>query len=362
MAENDQEKTEAPTPKRREEARTEGRIPRSTELNTAVLLLGSALVLKTVGSTLGGTMVAVFASGIVLAGAGPLDAQGAVALLRDTGWRVLGALAAFLLAMGGLALAVGAAQARGVVSGKPLAPKWERVSPLANAKRMLGVQPWAEMVKSLVKLLLVALVVHASLSDAWPEILVLVQQSPLGLLEVVRRHALGLLQTAGFAYLGLAAADYGFQLWQHEKELKMSRDEVKQEMKQSEGDPLLKSRMRSVARALARRQMLRDVPQADVVVTNPTHVAVALRYDPGVAPAPVVVAMGERKVAERIKAIAREAGVPCVENRPLARALLASARVGTVIPAELYVAVAEVLAFVIRQRQARRGWAGSATA
>ena len=133
----------------------------------------------------------------------------------------------------------------------------------------------------------------------------------------------------------------------------MSRDEIREEMKQSEGDPLIKQRMRSFARALARRQMIRDVPKADVVITNPTHIAIALRYDPLTAPAPVVLAIGQRKVAERIKAAAREHGVPCIENKPLARALLASAKLGQMIPAELYAAVAEILAFVIRRRLVR---------
>ena len=139
----------------------------------------------------------------------------------------------------------------------------------------------------------------------------------------------------------------------------MTKQEVKQEAKQNEGDPLVKARMRSMGRALARKQMMKEVPNADVVVTNPTHIAVALKYDPTTGEAPVVLAMGQRKVAERIKAIAAEAGVPMVENRPLARAMLASCRVGIPIPAELYIAVAEVLAFVIRQRGGRQRYAGS---
>jgi flagellar biosynthetic protein FlhB len=159
--------------------------------------------------------------------------------------------------------------------------------------------------------------------------------------------------TAGLSYLGLAVVDYLWQWWRTEQSLRMSKEEIKQESRQSEGDPLVKQRMRSMGRALARRQMFRDVPKADVVITNPTHIAVALRYDPDVAPAPIVVAIGQRKVAQRIKEIAREHGIPTIENRPLARALLASCKVGTMIPGELYVAVAEILAFVFRRRVAR---------
>jgi flagellar biosynthetic protein FlhB len=161
--------------------------------------------------------------------------------------------------------------------------------------------------------------------------------------------------TAGIAYLGLALADYLWQYWQYVKELRMTKEEVKQEHKNSEGDPHLKQRMRAVARSMARRQMFRDVPKADVVIVNPTHRAIALQYDALQAPAPFVLAMGERKVAERIKKIALDHGIPVIENKPLAIALLSSARVGMMIPPELYLAVAEVLAFVIRQRRARDG-------
>lgn len=360
--ESDLEKSEEPTPKKREEALQEGRIPRSQELNTAVLLLGSAVVLNALGSTLGEMLASVMSAGLATMGTHALDAGGAVALIRETGWKTLAALSAFLLAMGGIGLAVAASQARGVLTVKPLAPKWERIDPMTNAKRMLGVQPWMELAKSLTKLGIVAIAVYGSLADAWPEIVSLTQRSPVGFLEVVRRYSLDLLRTAGFAYLAFAGVDYFFQYRQHQNQLRMTKDEVKREAKESDGDPMLKARMRSVARQLARGQMMKDVPKADVVITNPTHIAVAIKYDPETAPAPVILAMGQRKVAERIKALARESGVPTMENKPLARALLASAKVGQMIPAELYVAVAEVLAFVIRQRRARNGWSGSSLA
>ena len=360
---SDMERTEAPTPKRRQEAREEGRVPRSQELTTAVLLLGTAMILSFMGPALGQSMLAIVGFGLTAAGSVPLDGNSAVQLLRGLGWRVLASLSSLLAAMALIVLAVNAAQARGVISAKPLGPNWDRLNPLENAKRMLGLQPWAELAKSLLKLVIVGAAVYASLRAAWPDLMALSQQSPPALLFVVKRYALRLLMTAGLSYLGLALVDYLYQLWQYERSLKMSKEEIKQEMKQSEGDPMVKQRMRSMGRALARRQMMRDVPKADVVITNPTHIAVALLYDPDRAPAPLVLAMGQRKVAERIKQIAFEAGVPVIENKPLARALLASARVGTMIPAELYAAVAEVLAFVIRQRAlAPSRWKGNALA
>lgn len=361
MADSDQ-KTEQPTPKRRQEAREKGEIPRSPELTTAVLLFGSAALLGGLGTALARSLGSIFVSALAAIGATTLDAHGAVALLQRTGWKTVAALAPLLLALSGIAVAVGALQARGVASATPMQPKFERINPLSNAKRFFGMQPTMDLLKSLAKLALVGTIVWGGMQAAWTASLALIQSAPFSLVGVVSEHALGMLRKAGLAYLAIAGVDYAWQVWQHEKNLRMSKEEVKQEMKQSEGDPLLKARMRSIGRQLARRQMFKDVPNADVVVTNPTHIAVALKYDPERHSAPVVLAMGQRKVAERIKQIAREAGVPTVENKPLARALLASARVGDLIPAELFLAVAEVLAFVIRSRATRGRWAGSAQA
>jgi flagellar biosynthesis protein FlhB len=353
MAASDQERTEAPTAKRRQDAREEGRIPRSAELTTAILLLGSAGMLKLAGPVLGHHVMAIFGLGLTAIGSAPLDGSSSVTLLRTIGWRALAAIAAWGGGLMLIGLVVSAIQARGVFTTKPLSPQWNRLNPLENFKRVLGLQSAADLVKSLAKLAIVTLAVKQALGAAWPDMMALSQQGPIGLLHVVQRYSVRLLMTAGLCYLGLAALDYLWQWWQHERQLKMSHDEIKQEMKQSEGDPLVKQRMRSIGRSLARRQMFREVPKADVVITNPTHIAVALKYDPDVAPAPIVIAIGQRKVAERIKAIAKENGVPMVENKPIARALLASCKVGTMIPSELYVAVAEILAFIFRRRIAR---------
>lgn len=362
MSDSDQEKTESATPKRREEALRDGQVPRSQELSTAALLLGGALALQICTPRLGRTIMEVFGTGLLAAG-GELDAASAVDLVQGIGWRVMAALSALLGAMALCSAAIGAAQGRGIVSGKSLAPNFGKLNLMSNAKRIAGAQAWAELFKSLVKLLIIGTAVYGALHSAWPDVLALSQESPLGLLQVVRRYGIKLLMTSGLIYLVLAAADYVWQLWQFEKGIRMSKEEIKQEHKQAEGDPMVKARMRSIGRQKARRQMFRDVPTADVVLVNPTHIAIALRYDPMVAPAPMVVALGRRKVAERIKALAYEHGVPVIENRPLARALVASARVGQIIPADLYAAVAEVLAFVFRQRAMRgSSWRGDAVA
>ncbi len=362
MAESDQEKTEEPTERRRQEAAEEGRIPRSQDLNAAVLLLASSLALGATGPGLAAAMREVMGAGLGFASAAGLTGPAAVALLRGLGWKTLAALAAFLGAMTAAALAISALQARGTFTLKPLAPKFERIDPSKGLKRIVGTQTLVELGKSLLKLLIVGWAVWGVLRAAWPELSGLGARPPRALLEVARTHGVGMLTRAGLAYLALAAADYGWQLFQHEKGLRMTKEEVKQENKNQEGDPMVKQRMRALARQRARQQMFRDVPKADVVVVNPVHIAVALKYDPSVAPAPYVVAVGRRKVAERIKQLAFDSQVPVVENVPLARALVASVKVGTTIPAELYLAVAEVLAFVIRQRQRAGAGLGSAAA
>lgn len=360
MADTDQERTEEATPRRRQEAYREGRVPRSAELSTAALLLTAALSVQVLSPVLGGAVRDTFGASLYFAGAGIRDAQGAVGLLAGVMRTMLGSLLLVLATTVACALMVGAAQGRGVIATKALEPSFRKLNPIANAKRMVGVQPWAELVKSLGKLTVIGLAVYFALGAAWDDILALSQESPVALLAVVRRYAARLLFTAGIAYLVLAVADYLYQVWSFERSIRMTRQEIKQEHKQAEGDPMVKARLRSFGRQLLRRKMFRDVPSADVVIANPTHIAVALRYDPEYAPAPVVLAMGERKVAERIKQIAFEHDVPVIENRPLARALLASAQVGSMIPAELYAAVAEVLAFVFRQRaMAPRRWQGA---
>jgi flagellar biosynthetic protein FlhB len=360
--ETEAERTEEATPRRRDDARAEGRIPKSQELTIAASLLGSAAVISGLAPIAGRGLFAIMGHGLSSIGSVTLDVQSATALLRDTAMRAFTATAGLIAAMSVATFVVAAIQARGVISAKPLMPQFSRINPASNAKNLFGARQIVELLKSLGKLGIVGLAVYGSIKAALPDAIALSQSSDVGLLFVVSHYTIRMLTSAGAAYLALAAADYGWQWWQHEKSLRMTKEEVKQEMKQNEGDPHVKMRRRAIARSYARRQMMKDVPNADVVIVNPTHIAIAIKYDPNVAPAPIVLAIGQRKVAERIKAIAAESGVPMVENKPLARALLKTAKVGTLIPYELYMAVAEVLAFVLRTRGTRKNWQGSATA
>ncbi|HEY4219237.1 MAG TPA: EscU/YscU/HrcU family type III secretion system export apparatus switch protein [Gemmatimonadaceae bacterium] len=362
MAENEAERTEDATPFRRDEARKEGRIPKSPELTTATSLLGSAMVLSMLAPAAGHGLFQIMGSGLANIGTLALDAESATTLIRETAMHAFTATFGLIAAITGSAFVMAAIQARGVMSLKPITPQFSRISPASNAKNLLGSRQIVELLKSLGKLAIVGAAVYSAVKAALPDAIVLSQESQLGFLYVVKKYAVRMLTSAGLAYLVLAAADYFWQWYQHEKSLRMTKEEVKLESKQNDGDPQIKQRRRQIARSYARKQMMADVPKADVIIINPTHIAIAIKYDPTLAPAPIVLAIGQRKVAERIKEIARQSGVPMIENKPLARALLKTAKVGTLIPYELYMAVAEILAFVLRTRGTRGSWEGSTLA
>jgi flagellar biosynthetic protein FlhB len=346
-----QERTESATPRRRDEARREGKIPRSQELSAAVVLLAGTVVLAGVG----GRSLTEFATALLrdstrLLSAGPMTAASGVAELRLVTWRMGLALLPFLTGLGGIVALANLIQARGVVSWGPVTPRLSHLDPLAGIRRIVSADGAFNLIKSAAKLLALGLVTWFVIVRSWPEIMSLTGTGPGDIAVVLGALLIKLAMTTGLAFLGLALVDYGFQWFRTEKGMRMSREEVMREHRESEGDPLIKGRILSIARARARKRMLQAVPTADVVVVNPVHVAVALRYDTDVALAPVVVAMGERKLAERIKAIAIKADVPIVENVAVTRALLATAVVGRAIPPALYAAIAEILAYVYKKR------------
>lgn len=365
MAENESgEKTEAPTGKRLEEAREKGQIAKSPEFTTAVFLLGFLMVLSFAGPPLWRFLLETMGQAMATAGDTERHGDGMIPWLQTMSFRTIVAVLGIMASMAVLAIGIQAMQTGGLITTKTLAPKFERLNPLNNAKRIFGMQSWIELSKALLKMGIVSWAVYATLQDAWPDIqsLVLVP-SPTALLDLVERYGLALIKNAGMMFLVLAAADYGWQKYKTFEDLKMTKQEVKEEAKSQEGNAEMKSRRRQVARERIRRAMFTAVPKADVVIVNPVHIAIAIKYDPSVAPAPYVVAVGERKIAQRIKELAFQSGVPVIENKPLARALIKVVSVGTMIPVDMYLAVAEVLAFVMRQRQRfGAGWRGTAAA
>jgi flagellar biosynthetic protein FlhB len=350
MADSAQEKTEQPTARRRQMAIDEGRIARSPELSSAaVTMAGVAILSATVMTGIGAltahqlrTSAASLSLGERMAGGDLLGA------LRSAMVGTLGALLPLFVVVAVAAISSGLAQTKGVVSWKSVSFKWSNINPASGLKRMFGAEAVVQLLRALLKLAGIGLLAWTVLAAAQPEILALAGAGPGGVAAVVRAVALKLAWTIGLVFFVLAIVDWVWRWVQLEKSLKMSRQEIVQENRESEGDPMVKARQTSIGRARARQRMLQNVQKADVVVVNPTHVAVALKYDLDVAPAPIVVAMGERLLAQRIKELARKHDVPIVENPPIARALLASAQVGKPIPPALYAAIAEILAFVYR--------------
>ncbi len=356
------EKTENATDKKLQDARTEGQIAKSPELMTAAFLLGITLTLTTAGPPLWRFLLDAMGQSLMYAGDPARLGTAAVGLVQGLGWRTLAALGGVFGASLVIAVSVNAMQVGPLLTGKTLMPKFSRISPANGIKRLFSPRSIVELAKSLGKMAIIGLVVWMTMRRALPDLETLPLLDPTALMSTVGRYALALLRNAGFLFLVLALADYGYQRWQRLEDLKMSKQEVRDEYRNSEGDANVKARRRQIARDRIRKQMFADVPSADVVIVNPTHIAIALKYDPDLAPAPFVLALGQRKIAEKIKAIAFEAGIPVIENKPLARALIKTARVGSMIPVDFYLAVAEVLAFVVRQRQRYgKGWRGTAS-
>ncbi len=343
-----QERTEQATPRRRQEAREEGRIPRSQELGAAFGLLTAGLALVPAARLAGESLERFFRQSLGSHGRMLGNPGWTAGWLRESLGGLLVSFVPLLVTLAGVGLLVALVQARGTFTTKPMEVKWERLAPWKNIKRFVGIRPLVDLLKALLKVAIVGLVIWVVLGRAWGSLIQLPQTPPGSLLALLSIHVVRVLVASGIALLALAGADYAYQVWQHEKELRMTREEVRKELRETEGDPFVKARLRQIGRSLARMRMMAEVPTADVVVTNPTHIAVALRYDIEQSPAPIVVAMGARLTAQRIREIAAESGVPIVENKPLARALFKTAEVGGAVPPALYVAVAEVLAFVIR--------------
>ncbi len=358
MAENEdgQDKSESPTARRRQQALDEGQVPRSAELSAASVLLAGAMAIGMAGGpALGDFSMRVMRESASALSSGPMTPVGAVGILRSLSLGLLVAMAPFVGGVALVTIAVNQAQSRGALTPGAISPKWHQLSPTSGLKKMFSPDALMNLPKSLLKLAALGWVTWTVLHSHWPEIVSLAMTGPVSVLAVMQSLTVRLVLTTGLAFLVIAGADYAWQLYRHEQSLKMTKQEVRNENRDTEGDPHVKARIRSMQMQRARQRMLQAVPRADVVITNPTHVAVALQYDPEISPAPIVVAMGERKLAERIKKLARDAGVPMVENKPVARALLATSVLGKPIPPALYAAVAEILAYVFRMRNPQYG-------
>lgn len=353
MAENDQERTERPTAKRLEKAREEGQVPRSTELNAAAVLLVTAGSLHFLGGSVGATLLEVMKSALNVSPTEALDPGLALSAASAEVLRALIACAPILGLTMVAALVAPLALGGWNLSFEALAPNFSRLDPIAGFGRFFSAHGAVELGKAFGKFLIVATVAVAVLRKQSPHLLALgAAPLPVAIAQAATLASDALLAVSGGLVL-IAAIDVPWQLWQYSDKLKMTRDEIRQEFKESEGAPEVRSRIRRTQREFARRRMMHEVPKADVVVVNPTHFAVALRYDESRMRAPLVVAKGTDLVAARIREIATEHAVLIFEAPPLARALHHSVEIGGEIPAALYVAVAQVLTYIYQLKAAR---------
>ena len=353
--ESDQEKELPASQKRLDEARERGQVPRSRELSTAALLMTSAAVISWAGPALVHEASAFLGAGLKLPQAAAFDPAYAIKRAGDSmvqGFLVFTPLWIALVLIGlSTPLAVGG----WLFSSQAFTPDFSRLDPMRGLGNLFSTHSASELVKAFAKSALVGGVAAWLL---WSDRAGVTGQ--LGLAPMQALAASGSMMAHDFllisaALLLIAAADVPMQIWRYHQGLRMSAEEVKREAKETEGDPQIKSRIRQRQREAARRRMMSAVPKADVVVTNPSHYAVALRYQAGGMRAPKVVAKGHDEVAARIRAVAQEHGVPLLEAPPLARALYAHAEIDQEIPAALYNAVAQVLAYVFQLRAAVAG-------
>jgi flagellar biosynthesis protein FlhB len=354
MASEDAERNEAPTAKRRQEARERGEVARSAELTSALLLLGTCGALAWTGTAMGHLLLGTFRRGLQIDGGVDLTLEAVRGLLIMAAWAVAQAILPVVAAGAAIGVLANLVQVGFQVTPQALGPRWERINPLRGLQNLLSSRGGVEAVKAILKVCLLGIVAYRTLRPEWERLPAL---ATMGLVEVTGWQievALRLAFRVVGVYSLLALADFGYQRWAHEKSLRMSRNELLEEGKQQEGNPQIRARVRSMQQERRMRRMMQEVPEASVVVVNPIHIAVALKYDGGTMRSPKVVAKGKRLLAHRIVALAREAGVPVVQDIPLARALFKLVDLGGEIPMALYKAVAKILAYVYAQTP-RRG-------
>jgi flagellar biosynthesis protein FlhB len=355
MAENDaQERTEQATPKRLEEARKKGQIPRSRELTTAAVTLVGGGALYMLGGKITGQMAEMMRRSLALSRDEATDSAFLVPAFGRAAADGLWLSAPLLLAVALAAIIAPLALGGWSFSGQSIAPQFNRLNPLEGVKRMFAMRSLVELAKALAKFALVAVIATIVLWNGAAELMALGREP----LEQAIGHA---VQISGKALLVISAGlliiagfDVPYQLWQYAKQMRMSREEIRQEYKESEGSPEVKGRIRQIQQQLARQRMMADVPKADVIVTNPTHFAVALKYDEKRMRAPIVVAKGVDVIAAKIREVAGEHAVPIFEAPPLARVLYRNVEIGEEVPSGLYVAVAQILSYVFQLRVAKR--------
>lgn len=350
-----EEKTEEATPRKRQQARKRGQVPRSTELSAVVTLLAGFLALRAGSSYMLQKLFSCFQYGFSSDRLNTyLDEVSLAQIFSSTLLTVVGAYIPIGLAILTVGVLVNYLQTGGVFTLEPLKMKFDRLNPVAGLKRMFSPQKLVDLFKALFKVVGVFIIIWNTFkSQVFPVAETNVLYPPLQMAGMIWQLMFTIVLRIAVLLLALAAFDFYYQRYQYRKSLRMTKKEVQDEFKQTEGDPKVKSRIRQKQRQFAMRRMMQDVPKADVVITNPTRLAIAIKYEADKMAAPQVLAKGEGYIAAKIREIATEHRIPLVENKPLARTLYQTVEIGDLIPPNLYQAVAEVLAFVYKLRQKR---------
>jgi len=347
----DQRKTERATPKKREEARKKGQVAKSRDAASVAVLL-ACLIFFWFGASGMVEKTMALARGLLTQSAQfNVDCNNIQGLSISLVYKISALLFPLFLTAFSMALLVNYLQVGFVLSAESVQPKLSKIDPIKGFQKLFSIRSLVELAKNIFKISIVGFVVYMTIRGEIGNFIPLMDQSVWGILIYIAGVAFKIVLMVCLALIILAILDYIYQKWEFEKNLKMTKQEVKDESRQTEGDPLVKARIRRLQRDMARKRMMASVPEADVVITNPTHLAVALRYDQTSALAPKVVAKGTGFIAENIKDIARKNNVPIVNNKPLARVLYKHVDVDEMIPANLYKAVAEVLAFVYGRKR-----------
>jgi flagellar biosynthesis protein FlhB len=349
------ERTERATPKRRDEARSEGKVARSTELTNAVALLAGVAALAVLGGRLMRGLSGLLRSLLAAPSAGIATEAGVYVVFQHLALQITSILLPLMLSLIAVGLAANVLQVGFMLTSRTVSPRWSLIDPLEGFKRILSLRSLTELAKSILKVVIIGVIAWVTLKGDLDRLVPLTGADGPSLVTQVGGTTIRLGLRVGLALLVLGILDYGYQRWEYERSIRMSRQELEEEQKQTEGDPRVKARVRQAQRLLARHRMMADVAKADVVITNPTHFAVALQYDRKTMPAPLVVAKGTRKTAERIKEVAKEHRVPIVEDPPLARLLYKECEIGSSIPVSVYQAVARILAHVWKLRARMQG-------
>ena len=345
------ERTEAATPRRLQTLRSQGRVVRSVDLNTAVGLIAAFLLLQQFGGDSVHLLRSFLERNLVDISRGDLTTAATAELGRNTGIFFLGVMAPLLIFLPIVGIAIGLGQVGFLLSGHAVTPSFSRINPLEGMQRLFSTRSLVELTKTLLKAGLLAILLWNAYMQSVPALAALGASDLLAAAPELGGLAmrLGLISAAGL--LVLAGLDYLYQRWDFQRSARMTRDELREELRQTEGAPEIRARIRQLQRRMARGRMMAAVPTADVVITNPTHFAVALVYRSGEMTAPQVVAKGAGLVAQRIKELAAEHNVPVMENKPLAQALFKYVEIGNEVPADLFQAVAEVLAYIYGLRR-----------